>query len=239
MGKRSAMPPLGLITVAAMLPAHYRLRLVDSNVSELSDQDLDWADIVFTSAMVVQQRSLREVIARCNRRGTPVAVGGPYPSSFGDDLVGADFLILDEVEETFPAFLADWEAGRAEQVVRAPRKPPIAASPVPRFDLLELDAYSSMALQFSRGCPYNCEFCDITTLFGRVPRTKSTAQMLAELEALDAVGWRGPVFLVDDNFIGNRREALRRRPACRTSSTSPACRAVASSGPAWSSWGSP
>ncbi len=213
MGKRSAMPPLGLITVAAMFPSHYQLRLVDTNVTELSDQDLDWADLVLTSSMVVQQRSLREVIARCNRRGTPVVVGGPYPSSFGDDLVGADFLILDEVEESFPGFLADWEAGRAQQVVRPQRRPPIAASPVPRFDLLELDAYSSMALQFSRGCPFNCEFCDITKLFGRVPRTKSTPQMLAELDALDAIGWRGPVFLVDDNFIGNRHEALRLLPA--------------------------
>jgi len=212
MGKRSAMPPLGLLTVAALFPAHYRLRLVDTNVAELTDQDLDWADLVLTSSMVVQRRSLEEVIARCNRRGKPIVVGGPHPTSFADQITGADFYVLDEVEETFPGFLADWEAGRARRVDRPEEKPSIALAPVPRFDLLDLDAYSSMALQFSRGCPFNCEFCDITKLFGRVPRTKSNPQMLAELDALYDLGWRGPVFLVDDNFIGNRREALRLLP---------------------------
>lgn len=212
MGKRSAMPPLGLLTVAAMFPAHYRLRLVDTNVTELTDQDLDWADLVLTSTMVVQRRALQEVIARCNHRGRPVVVGGPHPTSFADEIVGADYYLLDEVEETFPRFLADWEAGCAQRVYLPEHKPVVAATPVPRFDLLDLGAYSSMALQFSRGCPFNCEFCDITKLFGRVPRTKSNPQMLAELSALYDLGWRGPVFLVDDNFIGNRREALRLLP---------------------------
>jgi len=212
MGKRSAMPPLGLLTVAALFPAHYRLRLVDINVAELTDRDLDWADLVLTSSMVVQRRSLEEVIARCNRRGKPIVVGGPHPTSFADQIAGADFYVLDEVEETFPGFLADWEAGRARRVDRPEEKPDIALAPAPRFDLLDLDAYSSMALQFSRGCPFNCEFCDITKLFGRVPRTKTNPQMLAELDALYDLGWRGPVFLVDDNFIGNRREALRLLP---------------------------
>ena len=212
MGKRSAMPPLGLLTVAAMFPSHYRLRLVDMNVAALTDEDLDWADLVLTSTMVVQRSSLQEVIARCRRRGRPVAVGGPHPTSFADEIAGADFYLLDEVEETFPGFLADWEAGRARRLYRPESKPVLAATPAPRFDLLDLDAYSSMALQFSRGCPFDCEFCDITKLFGRVPRTKSNAQMIAELDALHDLGWNGPVFLVDDNFIGNRREAMRLLP---------------------------
>jgi radical SAM superfamily enzyme YgiQ (UPF0313 family) len=212
MGRRSAMPPLGLLTVAALFPQHYRLRLVDLNVAELTDEDLDWADLVLTSTMVVQQRSLREVIARCNRRGKPIGVGGPHPTSFFSEIPDADYYLLDEVEESFPRFLADWEAGRAQRVYRPEAKPAITLTPVPRFDLLDFGAYSSMALQFSRGCPFDCEFCDITKLFGRVPRTKSNEQMLAELDRLYEIGWRGPVFLVDDNFIGNKREALRLLP---------------------------
>ena len=213
LGKRSAMPPLGLITVAAMFPPNYRLRLVDMNVRELTDEDLEWADLVLTSTMVVQQRSLQEVIARANRHGKPVAVGGPHPTSFASDIVGASHYLLDEVEETLPRFLEDWEAGRAARVYKPDAKPAVTSTPVPRFDLLERERYSSMALQFSRGCPFDCEFCDITKLFGRVPRTKSNDQMLAELERLHELGWRGPVFLVDDNFIGNKKEALRLLPA--------------------------
>ena len=212
-GKRSAMPPLGLLTVAAMFPDHYRLRLVDLNVAELTDEDLDWADLVLTSTMVVQRQSLAEVIARCNRRGKPIGVGGPYPTMCSSEISGADFYLLDEVEETFPRFLADWEAGRAQQVYRPEGKPAITRTPVPRFELLDLNAYASMALQFSRGCPFDCEFCDITKLFGRVPRTKSNEQMLTELDRLYEIGWRGPIFLVDDNFIGNKREAARLLPA--------------------------
>lgn len=212
-GKRSAMPPLGLVTVAAMFPEHWRLRVVDMNVEELTEADLDWADLVLTSTMVVQQASLGEVIARCHRMGKPVAVGGPHPTTFHADIPGADHYLLDEVEQTFRRFVDDWEAGRAEPVYRPASKPAIAAAPIPRFDLLDLDAYASMALQFSRGCPFDCEFCDITKLFGRVPRTKSTAQMLAELDRLHELGWRGSVFLVDDNFIGNKKEALRLLPA--------------------------
>ena len=213
LGKRSAMPPLGLLTVAALFPEHWRLRVVDLNVAELTDADLAWADLVLTSTMVVQQGSLREVIARANRAGKPIAVGGPHPTSFSDDIANADHYLLDEVEESFPRFLADWEAGRAERVYRPGRKPDVTVTPPPRYDLLDLGAYASMALQFSRGCPFNCEFCDITKLFGRVPRTKSNEQMVAELQGLYDLGWRGPVFLVDDNFIGNKKEALRLLPA--------------------------
>ncbi len=212
-GKRSSMPPLGLLTVAAMFPPSWELRLVDMNVQPLADADLAWADLVLTSTMVVQQRSLREVLARCNSLGKPVAVGGPHPTSFAAEIVGADHFLLDEVEETFPRFLADFAAGRAAREYRPEAKPAVTSTPVPRFDLLDLSAYGSMALQFSRGCPFDCEFCDITKLFGRVPRTKSNEQIVTELEALYALGWRGSLFLVDDNFIGNKKEALRLLPA--------------------------
>jgi len=211
--KRSAMPPLGLITVAGMFPDRYRLRLVDMNVTELTDEDLQWADLVLTSTMVVQQHSLHEVIGHCNRLATPVAVGGPHPTSYITDIHGADHYLLDEVEESFPRFLADWEQGIAERIYRPEGKPAVTDTPVPRFDLLDLDAYSSMALQFSRGCPFDCEFCDITKLFGRKPRTKTNEQMIVELDTLYETGWRGPVFMVDDNFIGNKKEAMRMLPA--------------------------
>lgn len=216
LGKRAPMPPLGLLTVAAMFPDSWELRLVDLNLQPLSDADLEWADLVLTSTMVVQQRSLREVLARCNALGKPVAVGGPHPTSFADEIVGADYFILDEVEETFPAFLAAFEAGRARREYRPESKPAVTSTPVPRYDLLDLSAYGSMALQFSRGCPFDCEFCDITKLFGRVPRTKTNEQILAELDAIYALGWRGSLFLVDDNFIGNKKEAMRLLPAIAT-----------------------
>ena len=213
LGKRSSMPPLGLLTVAAMFPESWELRVADLNVEPLADSDLEWADLVLTSTMVVQQRSLREVLGRCNALGKPVAVGGPHPTSFAAEISRADHFLLDEVEETFPRFLADWEAGRAAREYRPDSKPEVTTTPVPRFDLLDLSAYGSMALQFSRGCPFDCEFCDITKLFGRVPRTKTNEQMLRELDALHSLGWRGSLFLVDDNFIGNKREAMRLLPA--------------------------
>jgi radical SAM superfamily enzyme YgiQ (UPF0313 family) len=213
LGKRSTMPPLGLLTVAAMFPESWELRVADLNVAPLGDSDLRWADLVLTSTMVVQQRSLREVLACCSALGKPVAVGGPHPTSFAAEISGADHFLLDEVEETFPRFLADWEAGRPAREYRPESKPTLATTPVPRFDLLELSAYASMALQFSRGCPFDCEFCDITKLFGRVPRTKTNEQMLTEFDALHSLGWRGSLFLVDDNFIGNKREAMRLLPA--------------------------
>jgi len=212
LGKRSSMPPLGLLTVAAMFPESWELRLVDLNVEPLADSELEWADLVLTSTMVVQQRSLQEVLARCNALDKPVVVGGPHPTSFSSEISGADHFLLGEVEETFARFLADWEAGRAAREYRPQSKPAITTTPVPRFDLLDLSAYGSMALQFSRGCPFDCDFCDITKLFGRVPRTKSNEQMLAELDALYSLGWRGALFLVDDNFIGNRKEAMRLLP---------------------------
>ena len=211
-GIKSAFPPLGLLTIAAMFPPEYELRVIDMNVAPLTDSDLEWADLVFTSTMIVQRVSLQAVIERCNRAGVPVIAGGPHPTTFHDEIPGVDHFVLDEAEETFPGFLRDLENGIARAIYREPRKPDVTRTPVPRFDLINPDNYYSMGLQFSRGCPFNCEFCDITKLYGRVPRTKSPAQMVTEFEALYRLGWRGPLFLVDDNFIGNKREAMELLP---------------------------
>lgn len=211
-GKKSSMPPLGLLTVAGMFPKDYELKVVDMNVRSLTAADLEWADLVFTSTMVVQQDSLRTVIEQCNRGGVPIVAGGPHPTSFHQDIEGVDYFVLDEVEETLLGFLQDLGNGTAKKVYRAPEKPAVTKTSIPRYDLIDLNEYGSMALQFSRGCPFDCEFCDITKLFGRVPRTKTNDQVLEEFELLYGLGWRGPVFLVDDNFIGNHRDALRLLP---------------------------
>ena len=211
-GIKAAFPPLGLLTIAAMFPPEYELRVVDMNVAPLEDSDLEWADLVFTSTMIVQRVSLETVVERCNRAGVPVIAGGPHPTTFHDEIPGVDHFVLDEAEEIFPGFLRDLENGTAGAIYREPRKPDVTLTPVPRFDLIDLDNYYSMGVQFSRGCPFDCEFCDITKLYGRVPRTKSPAQMVTEFDALHRLGWRGPVFLVDDNFIGNKREAMNLLP---------------------------
>ena len=211
-GVKATFPPLGLLTVAAMFPPDYELRVVDMNVSRLEDSHLEWADLVFTSTMLTQQSSLRAVVERCNRAGVPVVAGGPHPTTFHDDIEGVDHFVLDEVEETFAEFLRDLENGTARPIYREPRKPDVTRTPVPRFDLIDMKNYATMSVQFSRGCPFDCEFCDIIKLYGRVPRTKSPEQVVAELESLYRVGWRGPVFLVDDNFIGNKRDAMKLLP---------------------------
>ena len=211
-GIKAAFPPLGLLTVAAMFPPEYALRVVDMNTGPLEDSDLEWADVAFTSTMLTQRVSLQEVIDRCNRAGVPVVAGGPHPTTFHDEIRGVAHFVLDEVEETFAGFLHDLENGEAGAIYREPRKPDVSETPVPRFDLIDLDNYHSMGVQFSRGCPFDCEFCDITKLYGRVPRTKSPAQMVAEFDTLYSLGWRGQVFLVDDNFIGNKREAMKLLP---------------------------
>jgi len=207
-GKKSSMPPLGLLTVAAMFPGEYQLKVVDMNIKPLMDEDLNWADLILTSTMIVQRDSLREVIERGNRAGVPIIAGGPHPTSFHEDIEGVDHFVLDEVEDTLPDFLHDLESGTARRIYRAPEKPDVSKAPLPRFDLIDLNEYGSMALQFSRGCPFDCEFCDITKLFGRVTRTKTNEQVLAEFDLLYRLGWRGNLFLVDDNFIGNKRAAL-------------------------------
>ena len=211
-GVKATFPPLGLLTVAAMFPPGYELRVVDMNVISLGDSDLEWADMVFTSTMLTQQPSLLAVVERCNQAGVPVVAGGPHPTTYHDEIEGVDHFVLDEVEETFAEFLRDLENGTARAVYREPRKPDVTRTPVPRFDLIDMKSYAMMSVQFSRGCPFECEFCDIIKLYGRVPRTKSPQQVVEELDSLYRLGWRGPVFLVDDNFIGNKRNAKKLLP---------------------------
>ena len=209
LGKKSSMPPLGLLTLANMFPQDYHVRVVDMNVRPLTDADLQWADLVCTSTMIVQRTSLEHVIAQAKRAGKPVVAGGPHPTSYWENIADVDYFLLGEVEDTFPRFLRDFEHGTATHLYMPREKPAITQTPLPRYDLITMRAYGSMLLQFSRGCPFDCEFCDITKLYGRVPRTKTPEQMLAEFTLLYDLGWRGALFLVDDNFIGNRREALR------------------------------
>jgi radical SAM superfamily enzyme YgiQ (UPF0313 family) len=201
------LPPLGLATVAAILPQTWEFRLCDRNVSEISDSDWQWADLVILSGMIVQKEDFIAQIRYAKRQGKLVAVGGPYPSSLPDELAeaGADFLILDEGELTLPMFVEAIEAGATHGTFRSAEKPDVTITPVPRYDLLDLSAYSEMSVQFSRGCPFQCEFCDIIVLYGRKPRTKTPEQLLAELQYLYDLGWRRSIFLVDDNFIGNKR----------------------------------
>ena len=196
-----------------MFPPGFDLRLVDMNVSTLKEADLEWADMAFTSAMITQRASLQSVIDRCGRAGVPVVAGGPYSTTFHAEIEGVDHFVLDEAEEIFPEFLRGLENGTARAVYRERQKPDVTRTPVPRFDLVDLPSYYAMSVQFSRGCPFDCEFCDIIKLYGQVARTKSADQILEEFEVLFRQGWRGPVFLVDDNFIGNAREALKLLPA--------------------------
>ena len=204
-GKRSAFPPLGLLTVSAMLPPDWNRRLVDMNIGKLRLEDIEWADVVFCSAMLVQRDSLQRVIALSQSHGKRVAVGGPYISTTAESLPGVDHIFVGEAEQTLPEFVRDLERGNARRVYNATERPALSATPVPHFTLASLKHYSSMSVQYSRGCPFQCEFCDIIEIYGRVPRTKSNQQMLDELDALRRTGWRGPVFIVDDNFIGNKR----------------------------------
>lgn len=220
LGKESSMPPLGLLTIAGMFPHNYNLKVVDMNVEPLTDDHLEWADVTLTSTMIVQKASLYDVVVRCNRAGVPIITGGPHPTSYYDNIKEecdgtVDHFLFGEVEEIFEDFLTDFESGSAGEVYREKRKPDITITPPPRYDLIDINSYGSMALQFSRGCPFNCEFCDITKLFGRVPRTKSNEQMLGEFELLYKLGWRGAMFVVDDNFIGNKRDAMRLLPAVK------------------------
>ena len=174
LGKKSSMPPLGLLTIAGMFPDNYAMKVVDMNIESLTDAHLQWADVVFTSTMIVQKASLYEVAERCNRAGVPIIAGGPHPTSYYDNIKAEtdatiNHFLFGEVEEIFEDFLTDFESGAAKEIYRETRKPDITKTPPPRYDLININEYGSMALQFSRGCPFNCEFCDITKLFGRVP----------------------------------------------------------------------
>jgi radical SAM superfamily enzyme YgiQ (UPF0313 family) len=202
--KKSSEPPLGLLTVAAILPDHWEKKLIDMNVSELKDKHIQWADYVFISGMNVHTESIKKVIRRCNTIGSKVIAGGPVFTFDKQEFEGVDHFILNEAEITLPLFLRDLEQGFPKPIYRSDQFPDIAITPVPQWELLEYRKYASLSIQYSRGCPYNCEFCSITQLNGRKPRTKSKAQLITELDALFNFGWRGSVFIVDDNFIGNK-----------------------------------
>jgi radical SAM superfamily enzyme YgiQ (UPF0313 family) len=207
LGKRAAQPPLGLMTVAALLPGAWKKRLVDTNVERLRDRDLAWADIVLVSAMHIQRESLAAIIERCRARGLRTVVGGPIASSLSAAELKADYVVIGESEALIAHLARDLEQGTAKPVYQAADRPEMATSPLPDLSLIKMRRYSTMAVQYSRGCPFNCEFCDIIEIYGRRPRTKAVAQVLAELDQLRAAGWREAVFIVDDNFIGNKARA--------------------------------
>ena len=202
--KKATFPPLGLLTMAAMLPGEWSKRLCDMNVQRLRDRDLLWADYVFLGGMSIQERSAREVIERCNGLGRPVVAGGPLFTERAEEFDGVAHFVLNEAELTLPPFLDDLRRGHAQHIYRTASWADITKTPVPLWHLINRHQYSNMNIQYSRGCPYDCEFCEITVLYGRVPRTKTREQLLGEFDSLYASGWRGDVFLVDDNFIGNK-----------------------------------
>lgn len=206
--RKAMLPPLGLVTVAAILPQTWNFKLVDRNVRAVTEAEWEWADLVILSAMIVQKEDLLAQVQEAKRRGKKVAVGGPYATALPQEVteVGADYLILDEGEITLPLFIEAIEQGELSGIFRANgEKPDVTSTPIPRFDLLEFEAYAEMSVQFSRGCPFQCEFCDIIVLYGRKPRTKTPEQILQELDRLYELGWRRSIFMVDDNFIGNKR----------------------------------
>jgi radical SAM superfamily enzyme YgiQ (UPF0313 family) len=204
--KRSLLPPLGLLTVAAMLPNEWDKRLVDMTVTKLRDSDIQWADFVFLTAMSIQRESAREVIERCKKLSTKTVAGGPLFTSMPEYFLDVDHLVLNEAEITLPTFLKELEEGIAKPYYRSREQANVGETPVPLWELAATEKYAIMPIQYSRGCPFNCEFCDVTTLFGHKMRTKTKEQMLAELESLYSMGWRGQVFIVDDNFIGNKNK---------------------------------
>ena len=202
--KKASDIPLGLITVAAMLPPDWAKKLIDMNVAKLRDKDLLWADYVFLGGMNVQRESFNRVLTRCNQLGVKVVAGGPMATTDYQDMLGVDHFVLNEAEHTLSPFIDDLKNGCAKKVYTSAEFPDLSQTPIPKWDLLKMNKYAGMGVQYSRGCPFDCEFCSITVLNGRIPRTKSTPQFLAELESLYSAGWRGGVFVVDDNFIGKK-----------------------------------
>ena len=207
--KKAGNPPLGLLTVAALLPGEWEKRLVDMNVTPLGEEDLIWADYLFISAMTLQKESVDQVIKRCRNHGVKIVAGGPLFTTGYDEYPQVDHLVLNEAEITLPQFLADLQQNTPRHIYTSNEWADISKTPLPLWGLLDFKKYASMSLQYSRGCPFNCEFCDITTLYGRAPRTKDRDQVLAELDSLYRHGWRGNVFMVDDNFIGNHGKLKR------------------------------
>ena len=204
--KKAAYPPLGLITVASMLPSEWEKRLVDLNIEKLTKKAIKWADMVFISAMSVQYKSVIEIINLCKLQDKKIVAGGPLFTEDSEKFETVDHLVLNEAEITLPPFLQDLEAGIAKKIYRTDEFADIHKTPAPDYSLVQLSKYSSKSIQFSRGCPFNCEFCDITALFGHKMRIKTADQIIAELDALYNLGWRGDILFVDDNFIGNKND---------------------------------
>ncbi len=207
MGAKYPASPLGLITMAALLPAEWELRLRDLNTHDLDDADIDWSDLVFIGGMLPQQPRFVRLIERVHARGKKVVAGGPDPTSQPGVYRSADYLVLGEAECSMRPFLAELARGATCGTYVPAEKPDLTSSPIPRFDLLELKDYLMIGVQFSRGCPFNCEFCDIIELYGRKPRTKTPRQIVTELDTLYRLGYRGHVDFVDDNFIGHKAKA--------------------------------
>lgn len=204
-GKKAAFPPLGLLTVAATLPKGWGKRLIDMNIQKLKEKDLKWADFVFISAMIVQKESVKEIINKCKKINVKIVAGGPlFTTGYKEFENDIDYFVLNEAEKTLPLFLKDFKNNSPKKIYKTFEFPDITKSPIPLWGLIDFRNYASMSIQYSRGCPFNCEFCDITLLYGRVQRTKNENQILAELDALYNRGWRGNVFFVDDNFISNK-----------------------------------
>ncbi len=204
-GKKSTFPPLGLLTISSMLPRNYEKKLLDLNFENLRDADLLWADIVFISAMIIQKESVESVIKQANKFNKTIVAGGPLFTTGWEDFKDLDCLFLGEAEDIFEGFLEDLNKGELKKYYTAEKFPSICKTPVPDWSLIDISKYNSMCIQYSRGCPFNCEFCDIVKLNGRVPRTKSSKQLIRELEALLDSGYKGGIFFVDDNFIGNKK----------------------------------
>lgn len=205
--KRSAYPPLGLLTVAAMLPREWDIKLVDLNVDRLSNEQIEWADYVMVSGMIVHRASIHSIVERCQRFETPVIAGGPLITTGHIDFPDIQHFVLGEAENLIAELVADMNAGEVKHIYSAAERPDITGVPLPRWDLIDMRHYLTMPLQFSRGCPFDCEFCDIVVMYGHNPRVKTAEQMIAELDALHQCGWKDMVFIVDDNFIGNKKAA--------------------------------
>ncbi len=202
--KKAAFPPLGLLTIAAMLPEEWEKRLVDTNVQELKEEDIMWSDMVFISAMIVQKSSAQEIIGRCKALGKKVVAGGPVFTTQHEKFAGVDHFVLNEAEATLPMFLEDLKSGNPKPIYSSAERPDITKTPLPLWSLINFKDYATMLVQNSRGCPFNCEFCDIVIMNGNVPRTKTSEQLIGEMQLLYDRGWKGSVFIVDDNFIGNK-----------------------------------
>ena len=206
-GKRATHPPLGLMTVAALLPANWPKRLIDTNVERLTDRDLAWADVAMISGMHAQHEHLAAIVERCRGRGLRTVVGGPITSSMPAAEIGADHVVIGEAEGMIATLASELSSGCARPAYQAAERPAMNVSPLPDLSLIKMHRYSTMTVQYSRGCPFNCEFCDIIEIYGRKPRTKAVEQVIAELDQLRNAGWLDPVFIVDDNFIGNKKRA--------------------------------